>query len=118
MACDTDVDTLNVIGTAGSDTLNVVFNGTVLTGFGGGTLAEIEMSTPICWAGIDTLSYGTGTTAAVSVNLATPSASGFTTIAGIENVTGGAGDDLLTGDALDNALTGGAGNDTLSGGAR
>ena len=113
---NTDVDTLNVIGTAGSDTLNVVFNGTVLTGVGGGTLAEIEIVNADLLAGADTLSYGTGTTAAVSVNLATPSASGFTTIAGIENVTGGGGSDTLTGDALDNALTGGAGNDTLSGG--
>ena len=112
---NTDVDTLNVIGTAGSDTLNVVFDGTVLTGVENGTITEIERVNADLLAGADTLSYGTGTTAAVSVNLATHSASGFTTIAGIENVTGGGGADTLTGDALDNALTGGAGNDTLNG---
>ena len=41
-------------------------------------------------------------------------ASGFTSIAGIENVTGGSGNDTLTGagNALVNNLTGGAGNDT------
>ena len=36
----------------------------------------------------DTLDY-TGTTTAVTVNLATPSATGFASIAGIENVIGG-----------------------------
>jgi Ca2+-binding RTX toxin-like protein len=113
---NTDLDTLNIIGTAGSDTLAVVFNGTVLTGVAGGTVAEIERVNADLLGGSDALSYGTGTTAAVSVNLAAGSASGFTSIAGIENVTGGSGADTLTGDALDNALTGGAGNDTLSGG--
>ena len=41
----------------------------------------------------------------MTVNLATHSASGFTSITGIENVTGGAGADTLIGDGLDNALT-------------
>ena len=50
------------------------------------------------------------------VNLAAGSASGFTSIAGIENVTGGSGNDTLTGDGLVNNLNGGAGNDTLDGG--
>jgi Ca2+-binding RTX toxin-like protein len=113
---NTDLDTLNIIGTAGSDTLAVVFNGTVLTGVAGGTVAEIERVNADLLGGSDALSYGTGTTAAVSVNLATHSASGFTAIAGIENVTGGSGADTLIGDGGANALTGGAGNDTLSGG--
>jgi len=112
---NTDVDTVNVIGTGGSDTINVAFNGTVLTGVGGGTLAEIERVTANLAAGVDTLSYGTGP-AAVTVNLATGSASGFSTITSIENVTGGNGADSLTGDTGANALTGGTGNDTLSGG--
>ena len=47
-----------------------------------------------------------------TANLSTGVASGFTSIAGIENVTGGAGNDVLTGDGLANRLTGGAGNDT------
>jgi Ca2+-binding RTX toxin-like protein len=114
---DTGADELNITGTATSDTLNVVFNGTALTGVGGGTLSGIETVTADLLGGSDTLSYGTGTTAAVNVNLATHTASGFASIAGIENVTGGSGNDALTGDASANALTGGAGNDTLNGGA-
>jgi Ca2+-binding RTX toxin-like protein len=109
-------DILNVIGTAGSDTLNVVFNGTGLTGVGGGTLVDVETVNADLLGGSDALSYGTGTTAAVTVNLATHSASGFASIAGIENVTGGLGADTLIGDGLANALSGGAGNDTLTGG--
>jgi Ca2+-binding RTX toxin-like protein len=66
--------------------------------------------------GSDTLSYGTGTTAGVTVNLAAHTASGFASILGIENVTGGSGADLLTGDDTGNILSGGAGNDTLVGG--
>ena len=65
--------------------------------------------------GIDTLDY-TGTTSAVTVNLGTPSAPGFTSVAGIENVTGGSGNDSLTGDAGVNVLTGAGGDDTLDGG--
>ena len=48
--------------------------------------------------GTDTLTYA-GTTADVTVNLATGTASGFASIAGIENVTGGSGNDTLTGSA-------------------
>ena len=114
---DVGTDTLNIIGTPGADTLDVVFNGTVLTGVEGGTVSGIEAVTANLLGSIDTLSYGTATTAAVAVNLETGSASGFTSVAGIENVTGGSGSDTLTGDGLGNALTGGAGNDTLTGGA-
>jgi Ca2+-binding RTX toxin-like protein len=48
--------------------------------------------------------------------LAVGTASGFASIAGIENVTGGSGNDTLTGTAGAQTLNGGAGNDTLSGG--
>ena len=64
--------------------------------------------------GIDTLDY-TGTTSAVTVNLGTPSAPGFTSVAEIENVTGGSGNNSLTGDAGVNVLTGDGGDDTLDG---
>jgi Ca2+-binding RTX toxin-like protein len=68
--------------------------------------------------GSDTLSYAaTAAAVAVMVNLAAGSASGFSLISGIEDVTGGAGNDMLTGDSVVNTLTGGAGNDTLDGGA-
>ena len=46
----------------------------------------------------------------------TPSATGFASIAGVENVTGGSGNDTLTGDGSANVLDGGSGNDTLRGG--
>jgi Ca2+-binding RTX toxin-like protein len=50
----------------------------------------------------------------VAVNLAAGTASGFASIAGIENVTGGSGNDTLSGagNAAVNNLAGGAGNDT------
>ena len=112
---DVGLDTLNITGTAAADTLAVLFDGTALTGIAGGTLSGVEIVTADLLGGSDTLSYGT-TTAAVTVNLATHSASGFTSIVGIENVTGGAGADTLIGDGLANALNGGNGNDTLIGG--
>ncbi len=120
-------DTLNIIGTAAAETLTVVFNGTALTSVAGGTVTGVEAVTANLAGGTDTLNYG-ATTAAVTVNLTSGSASGFATIANIENVTGGAGNDTLTGSAGANALTGGAGddrfiatvndgNDTYTGGA-
>jgi Ca2+-binding RTX toxin-like protein len=130
-----DTDTLSIIDTGGNDaeTLSVAFNGTRITQIeGGGTVAaDIERITARLGAGTDTLAYTSAT--GVTVDLRVGSASGFRgilglegAIAGIENVTGGAGADVLTGDAGVNALTGGigadllngeAGNDTLSGGA-
>ena len=111
----TGIDTLNITGTAGNNTLNVVFNGTVLTDFAGGTVTEVEVVTADLLGGNDTLNY-TSTTAAVTVDLHAGTASGFSLIAGIENVTGGSGADTLTGDGNANALNGLAGNDTLTGG--
>ncbi len=62
------------------------------------------------------MTYG-ATTTAVTVDLAAGTATGFSSIANIENVTGGSGNDALIGDAGANALTGGAGDDTITGGA-
>jgi Ca2+-binding RTX toxin-like protein len=62
--------------------------------------------------GADMLDYN-GTTAAVNVNLIANTASGFTSIAGIENARGGSGNDTLTGNTLANDLDGNNGNDTL-----
>ena len=39
------IDTLNIIGTAGNNTLDVVFNGTALTSFEGGTVTGVERVT-------------------------------------------------------------------------
>ena len=64
----------------------------------------------------DTLDY-TGTTTSVTVNLATPSATGFASIAGIENVIGGSGVNSLTGDNGNNRLDAPDGGvDTMAGG--
>ena len=110
-----DLDTLNILGTVANDTLDVIFDGTALTNFEGGTITGVESVTADLLTGIDTLTYA-GTTAAVTVDLSAGTASGFTSIAGIENVTGGTGGDTLTGDGNANALLGGGGNDILNGG--
>ncbi len=118
-------DVLSILGDARNQTLDVVFNGTALTRFEGGTIVGVESVTADLMGGVDALTYA-GTAAAVSVSLAARTASGFASIAGVEKVTGGSGGDTLTGDALDNTLAGGdgddritgaAGNDTLNGGA-
>jgi Ca2+-binding RTX toxin-like protein len=83
-----DLDTLNITGTAANNTLNVIFDGTALSNFEGGTVANVETFVVDLLGGTDTLNY-TGTTANITVDFANGSASGFTSIAGIENVTPG-----------------------------
>ena len=108
----TGSDILNVVGTGGNNTLDAIFDGTVLTDFEGGTVVGVESVTADLLAGTDRLSYA-GTTAGVSVDLTAGTASGFGAIAGIENVTGGSGSDTLigAGNAAVNNLAGGAGDD-------
>ncbi|MGD9921684.1 MAG: choice-of-anchor D domain-containing protein [Pseudorhodoplanes sp.] len=69
--------------------------------------------------GINTVTYASST-AGVTVNLATSTASGGEaagdTIANFRNVTGGSGNDTLTGDDNDNVLDGQGGDDTVDGG--
>jgi Ca2+-binding RTX toxin-like protein len=71
-------------------------------------------------AGFDTASYA-GSTAGVTINLATGGASGGhaagDTLTGMENLTGSAHVDTLAGNAFNNVLNGGLGSDTLTGGA-
>jgi Ca2+-binding RTX toxin-like protein len=111
-------DTLH--GGAGNDTLIGGLGNDIITGDAGNDLIKYVVGdgadTIDGGTGFDTLDY-TGTTSAVTVNLATGSATGIASMTGIENVTGGSGNDTLTGDAGVNVLTGGAGNDTLDGGA-
>jgi VCBS repeat-containing protein len=109
------IDILNITGTAGNDMLNVVFDGTAVTQFEGSSMAGVESITADMQGGADTLNY-TGAQASVATNLSAGTASGFTAILGIENVTGGAGDDTLIGNANANVLNGGAGDDILTGG--
>ncbi len=114
-----DSDTLAIIDTGtGGETLSVVYNGVRITQIeGSGSIAaDVESVTAALGAGTDTLSYSNPGASGVTVNLALGTASGFTSIAGIENVTSNGGADTLTGDGNANALNGGAGGDTLTGG--
>jgi Ca2+-binding RTX toxin-like protein len=103
----------NLIGSANADTLtgNTAVN-TIEGGAGADTLDG--------GAGIDTLSYASSS-AAVIVNLLTPSASGGDAagdvISNFENLIGSANADTLTGNNGANTIEGGAGADTLNGGA-
>ena len=108
-----DTDTLNIIGTALGSTLDVIWNGTLITSFEGGTVAGVETINADMAGGTDRLSYA-GTTEGVTVDLTAGNASGFASITNIENVTGGSGADTLTaaGNAQVNNLAGGAGDDT------
>lgn len=109
-------DTLAITGAANNDVLDVVFAGGAITGFEGGTVTGVESITANLGGNADTISYA-ASTAAVTVNLAAGTASGFTSIASILNAVGGSGNDTLTGTAGNNTLDGGAGVDTLNGGA-
>jgi VCBS repeat-containing protein len=121
-----DHDTLNLLGSTGFDDgtgkgfggnnyLNVVVVDGAITSIG--TVANIESVVLDLGEGddVDTLDYA-GTMEAVTVNLAIGTATGFTSIAGVEYVFGGSGNDALTGDAYHNILAGGDGLDTLTGG--
>jgi Ca2+-binding RTX toxin-like protein len=110
------IDTLAITGTAGNDTINVVVSGSTITGLAGGSVVNVEKATIELLGGTgDTLSY-VGTTSNVTVSLPDQTATGFTSIAGIENVTGGNGTNTLTGNSAANVLIGGASNDLISGG--
>ncbi len=108
-------DTLIITGTGGSETLDVVFNGTSLTNFEGGTVtASSRLRADLSGGTGDFLDYN-GTAAAVTVDLGAGTASGFSSISNIENVRGGDGNDILISAAgVNNALTGNDGNDTFT----
>ena len=108
----TGTDTLIIAGTTANETLDVVLNATgVITSFeGGNTVTGVESVVADMLGLTDTLSYTSAN--GVTVNLAAGTATGFTSIANISNVTGGAGADNLTGDANANILNGGAGAST------
>lgn len=107
-----DIDTLAFTSNGGDEILTVVYNGTSITNAEGVTVSNVESVTADLGAGNDTLSY-TNAPGGVTVNLSTGTASGFTSIANIENVTTNGGADTLTGNSLVNVFNSGAGNDML-----
>jgi RTX calcium-binding nonapeptide repeat (4 copies) len=118
----TGTDTLSITAGGGEQVLDVLYDGTSLTEFGSiglddvrGTVTGVESVTANLGGGIDSLDYA-GSTGNLTVDLGAGTASGFTSIAGIEEVAGGAGDDTLTGDGLGNIIWGEGGNDTINGG--
>ena len=111
-----DIDTLVLTAGAGDQILNVTFNGSSITAFEGGTLANVESVTANLGAGSGDVLLYESTPGGVTVNLALGTASGFTSIAGIENVRSNGGADVLIGDSLGNRLNGLGNNDTIDGG--
>ena len=109
----TGTDTLAVLGTTGVDTMTVVVAADVITTGFGPTLTSVENVTLDLLGGIDTLSFA-GSAQAIAANLATGSATGFASIGGVENLTGGDGNDSLTGNSSINIINGGAGDDTIN----
>lgn len=106
-------DQLEIAGTTGADQLDVIFNGIAINQSEGGAVANVEAVFANLDAGLDRLSYA-GSDVDVVVDLALGQASGFASISGIENVTGGSGNDVFKGDSQANNFAGGAGNDIYS----
>jgi hypothetical protein len=93
--------TANINAGAGNDAI-VLSNNAVLTGtVDGGT-------------GTDEINYS-GYASAVNVNLSTNSATGTTSVAGIENIVGSNNNDTLTGDNNANNILGLGGDDNIFG---
>jgi serralysin len=116
-----------LIGSAVADVADTNWNGTEITGLLNNALISIEtvnLDLGDGGAGGDWLRYNS--TVGISVDLAAGTATGFASIAGVENLIGGDGGDTLTGDGGankingnngDDIVTGGGGNDNLTGGA-
>ena len=111
------LDILRVFGTAAGDTLTAIMFGGALAKVQNGT-PSVELVFAELGEGIDTLSYSSTTAGNdVVVSLLLGMASGFASITGVENITGGAGNDTLAGDGNANVIRGGAGADVILGGA-
>ncbi|HEX5500000.1 MAG TPA: calcium-binding protein, partial [Thermomicrobiales bacterium] len=112
-----DSDTLTVQGTADADTTFVTVSGDVITQINYGTITGIEHVTlDLRGQTGDTLDYGTNTSQAVVVDLAAGTATGFDSIAGVQQVNAGSGDDTLTGGTGTSYLFGRGGDDILTAG--
>ena len=112
-----DIDTLRIMGNSplSDDTVTVSLAGGAISQINGATsVASIEAAELRLDQGTDTLVYDT--TQAVSVNLLSGDATGFSFVRGVENITSGSGNDTLSGNSLANVLSGRSGNDILRGG--
>ena len=109
-----DSDALNATGSAAENIVRATWNGSAITGLFDNALVSIEAINLDMAGGTDWLIYNSS--AGVTVNLGAGTATGFTSIASIENVIGGSGGDTLTGNAGNNRLDGFSGDDTLDGG--
>ena len=105
-----DGDTLNIAGTSGRDQFDVSLAAGRITHVAGNQVLDVETVKADLLGDIDTLVFSGGD--AVTVDLGTGSATGFASIAGIENVTTGSGNDVLKGGAGANVLTGRGGDDS------
>ena len=114
------LDIENAVGGAGDDILTGDSENNLLIGGPGDDrlIGGLGDDTLTGGAGSDTVDY-TSASATMNINLVSDlsQGQGRDTLAGIENVAGGAGDDIITGDDGDNILSGGAGDDTLVAGA-
>ncbi|NPV19541.1 beta strand repeat-containing protein [Bradyrhizobium aeschynomenes] len=108
-------DTFTIEGTSSQDLVWVTLAGGVITDVNGTKLSNIEAVTAdLGSSSSDTLTYVTSED--VTVNLGAGTATGFSSIASIERVTGGSGDDTLIGSGANNTINGGDGDDIIRGG--
>ena len=108
-------DTLIVSGTAGNDTLGVIYNGGfTLSNVANGTLTNVEDMRIDLLGGVNTLSFA-GSTVSIAVDLLAGFGSGIVVLNNVANATGGSGADVLSGNDGNNILNGGAGDDQLTG---
>lgn len=112
-----DHDRLRIVETlnGANDVVAVTLDATsLITNINGASIASIESAELDLGNGTDVLTYDAS--GPVSVNLLAGTATGFSFVRGVENVTTGAGADTLIGNLADNVLDSGAGNDALRGG--
>jgi Ca2+-binding RTX toxin-like protein len=118
-------DTIVCQGNSGAETLEVAWDGSSFTFFKGGAVTSIEQAIADMGVGGDWLRY-TNSSVGVSVDLSLNTASGFVSIASVENAAGGAFNDTIIGSGVannlignggDDVIDGAAGNDTINGGA-
>jgi Ca2+-binding RTX toxin-like protein len=107
-------DTIVCQGNSGAETLEVAWDGSSFTFFKGGAVSSIEQAVVDMGVGGDWLRY-TNSSVGISVDLTANTASGFVSIARIENAAGGTFNDTLTGSAGGNNLLGNAGDDIIDG---